>query len=133
MFLFYVLLKLFQKRGLYSKGDIIPGGHYLRRYGMSWRNTMRTNSFWSCILIWRHRMCGFFFLWLLFYRYQVVTKNSSNDVFFQSKWRLRTKWHRVSEKFIILNTKRCHLITFSSRLKSERRRARRKRNHKFRA
>ena len=82
--------------------------------------------------LWRW-ICGSFFLWLSFSCYQVVTNKSSNDTFFHSKWRLRTKWRRFSENFIVLNKKSCHLTTFWRRLESKRTRARGKRNHKFHA
>ena len=47
-------------------------------------------------------ICGSFFLWLSFSGSQVVIKKSSNDTFFLSQWRLRTKWRHFSENFISL-------------------------------
>ena len=33
----YIRTKLFQKRGHYSREDMIQGGHYLRKYGKYWK------------------------------------------------------------------------------------------------
>ena len=84
-----------------------------------------------CLIRFRRGICGSFFLSLLFFRSQVINflkwKNhylSENIAIFHSNVDPFTQ-------YLFLNKKRCHLMTFSWRIESERTRG--KKNLKFHA
>ena len=65
---------------------------------------------WRYVL--RREISGSFFLSLSFSRTQVVIEKSSNDKFFLFKKGVCVKNHHLSENFIVLNKRSCHLMNF---------------------